>query len=154
MKLKYRRLTDEELEILKNEFVQYLVANGIDSDMWEKFKKEDPDKASIFVDLFSDVVLEKSLEKVEYLEHRTPSDLKLFYCGQDKMDLIALKSTSVDLTNLKDFTEEDFANVELFTASKNYDKKRELEIFELTQKGCEVTNHILYRLLEQFVKKD
>lgn len=154
MKLKYRRLTDEELDILKNEFVQYLVANGIDSEMWEKFKKDDPDKASIFVDLFSDIVLEKSLEKVEYLEHRTPTDLKLFYCGKDQIDLIALKSSKVDLTNMQEFSEEDFANVELFKASKEYKKKRELEVFELTQQGCEVTNHVLYRLLEQFVKKD
>lgn len=151
--MKYRRLSEEELEILKNEFIQYLVANGIDAQMWEKFKNEDPDKADIFVDLFSDIVLEKSLEKIQYLEHRTPTDLKLFYCGEDKMDLIALKSSKVDLTDLTDFTSEDIANVELYKASKEYSKKREVEIFELTQKGCEVTNHVLYRLLEQFVNK-
>jgi len=151
--MKYRRLSEEELEILKNEFIQYLVANGIDAQMWEKFKNEAPDKADIFVDLFSDIVLEKSLEKIQYLEHRTPTDLKLFYCGEDKMDLIALKSSKVDLTDLTDFTSEDIANVELYKASKEYSKKREVEIFELTQKGCEVTNHVLYRLLEQFVNK-
>lgn len=151
--MKYRRLSEEELELLKNEFIQYLVANGIDAQMWEKFKNEDPDKADIFVELFSDIVLEKSLEKIQYLEHRTPTDLKLFYCSEDKIDLIALKSSKVDLTNLTNFTSEDISNIELYKATKEYSKKREVEIFELTQKGCEVTNHVLYRLLEQFVNK-
>lgn len=151
--MSFRRLTVEELEELKEEFVQYLIANGIDANLWERFKKEDPEKADLFVQKFSQLVLEKSLEKVEYLEHRTPTDLKLFFCDKERIDLIALKSSTVDLTNLSSFSAEDFKEVELFTASKPYQKNREIELFEMTEKGCVITDHTLYLLLKQMANK-
>jgi hypothetical protein len=149
--LSFRKLTEDELEELKDEFVQYLVANGVDADLWEQYKKDELEKADLFVQQFSNLVLQKSLEKVEYLEHRTPSDLKLFYCGKEVIDLIALKSSVVDLTNLAEFNAEDFKNIEIFKATKPYTKKREVELFELTKKGCQITSHMLYDLLKQMV---
>ena len=149
--MSFRKLTEDELEELKDEFVQYLVANGVDADLWEHYKKDETEKAELFVQQFSNVVLQKSLEKVEYLEHRTPSDLKLFYCGKERIDLIALKSSVVDLTNMAEFNPEDFKNIEIFKASKPYTKKREVELFELTEKGCQITSHMLYDLLKQMV---
>ena len=147
--MSYRRLSEEELEELKEEFIQYLVANGIEAKLWEKFKKEDSEKADAFIAQFSEVVLEKALEKIEYLEHRTTTDLKLFFCGKEQMDLIALKSSTVDLTKISDFSEADFENIEVFKASKPYSKKREVELFEMTEKGCTVTTHTLFNLLKQ-----
>lgn len=149
--MSFRKLTEDELEELKEEFIQYLVANGVDSELWERFKKEEPEKAETFVQQFSNVVLQKSLEKVEYLEHRTPSDVKLFYCGKEKIDLIALKSSVVDLTNMSEFNADDFKDVEIFKASKPYAKNREVELFEMTEKGCQITSHTLYNLLKQMV---
>ena len=92
----FRKLTEDELEELKEEFVQYLVANGVDAELWEQLKKDEPEKSDLFVQQFSNVVFQKSLEKIEYLEHRTPSDVKLFHCGKETIDLIALKSSVVD----------------------------------------------------------
>ncbi len=149
--MEYRKLTNEELEELKEEFIQYLVSNGVDAEMWEKFKAEEPESADKLVEQFSQVILQKSLERIEYLEHRTPTDLKLFFCDKDKIDLIALKSTTVDLTNLSEFSADDFKNIEVFTASKKYSKQRELELFEMTEKGCLVTDHTLYRLIKQMI---
>lgn len=149
--MSFRTLSPDELEELKDEFVQYLIANGIDSDLWERFKSEDPDKADLFVQQFSQVVLKKSLEKVEYMEHRTPTDLKLFFCDKEKMELISLKSQVVDLTNMSSFSAEDFKNVEIFTASKPYQKDREVELYEMTNKGCVITDHTLFRLLKQMI---
>jgi len=53
----FRKLTEAELEELKEEFVQYLVANGVDADLWEQIKKDEPEKSNLFVQQFSDVVL-------------------------------------------------------------------------------------------------
>lgn len=149
--MSFRRLTDDELDELKEEFIQYLVSNGVDSDLWDRFKNEEPEKADLFVQQFSNVVLQKSLEKIEYLEHRTSTDLKLFFCGKETIDLIALKSSTVDLIKMSDFSAEDFKNVEIFKASKPYEKNREVELFELTEKGCEITSHTLYNLLKQMI---
>lgn len=147
----YRKLTEVELEELKEEFVQYLVANGVDADLWEQIKKDEPEKSNLFVQQFSDVVLQKSLEKIQYLEHRTSSDVKLFYCGKESIDLIALKSSVVDLTNMAEFNAEDFKNIEVFKATKSYSKNREVELFEMTEKGCQIVTHTLYDLLKQMV---
>ena len=38
--MKYRYLTDQELQILEKDFVQFLVANGIDNDEWVRVNKE------------------------------------------------------------------------------------------------------------------
>jgi len=147
----FRKLTEAELEELKEEFVQYLVANGVDADLWDQIKKDEPEKSNLFVQQFSDVVLQKSLEKIQYLEHRTSSDVKLFYCGKERIDLIALKSSVVDLTNMAEFNAEDFKNIEVFKATKSYSKNREVELFEMTEKGCQIATHTLYDLLKQMV---
>ena len=145
----FRKLTEDELEELKEEFVQYLVANGVDAPLWEQFKKDDPDKAELFLQQFSNIVIQKSLEKIEYLEHRTPSDLKLFYCGKETIDLIAIKSSFVDLTRMAEFNTKDFKDIEFFKATKSYSKNREVELFEMTEKGCQIASHGLYDLLKQ-----
>ena len=149
--MSFRKLTEDELEELKEEFVQYLVANGVDALLWEQLKKDESEKAEFFVQQFSNVVLQKSLEKIEYLEHRTPSDVKLFYCGKETIDLIALKSSVVDLTNMAEFNTEDFKDIEIFKATKPYSKNREIELFEMTEKGCQITSHTLYDLLKPMV---
>jgi hypothetical protein len=149
--LSFRKLTEDELEELKEEFVQYLVANGVDALLWEQLKKDEPEESELFIQQFSNVVLQKSLEKIEYLEHRTPSDVKLFYCGKETIDLIAIKSSVVDLTNMAEFNAEEFKNIEIFKANKPYSKNREVELFEMTEKGCQITTHTLYDLLKQMV---
>ena len=149
--MSFRKLTEDELEELKEEFVQYLVANGVDASLWEQLKKDESEKAEFFVQQFSNVVLQKSLEKIQYLEHLTPSDVKLFYCGKESIDLIALKSSVVDLTNLAEFNTEDFKDIEVFKATKPYSKNREVELFEMTEKGCQITSHTLYDLLKPMV---
>ena len=147
----FRKLTEDELEELKEEFVQYLVANGVDAVLWDQLKKDDTEKAEFFVQQFSNIVLRKSLEKIQYLEHRTPSDVKLFHCGKEAIDLIAIKSSVVDLTNMAEFKPEDFKNIEIFKATKPYSKNREVELFEMTEKGCQIASHTLYDLLKQMV---
>ena len=52
----FRKLTEDELEELKEEFVQYLVANGVDAELWEQLKKDEPEKSDLFVQQFSNVV--------------------------------------------------------------------------------------------------
>ena len=53
----------------------------------------------------------------------------------------------------KDPSAEDFKNIEIFKATKPYSKNREVELFEMTEKGCQITSHMLYDLLKQMVKK-
>ena len=82
---KFRRLTIDELEELKDEFINFLTVSGIYADDWQKILKEQPDSADTFIDNFSDLVFEKSLKKIKYLENKSDKDLKLFKCLDDKI---------------------------------------------------------------------
>ena len=48
-------------------------------------------------------------------------------------------------------SQEDFKNIEVFKATKSYSKNREVELFEMTEKGCQIATHTLYDLLKQMV---
>ena len=77
--VKYRRLSIEELEELEKEFIQFLAVNGIDAAKWQDLKQNQIEEANEFIDSFSDLVFGKSLEGVQYIEHRTASDYKIFF---------------------------------------------------------------------------
>ena len=56
--MKYRRLTLEELEPLENEFIDFLVVNGIIADDWRHLLAHDLEKSNQIIDAFSEVVFE------------------------------------------------------------------------------------------------
>ena len=155
--MKYRRLTDEELKELEKEFVNFLVSNTITADDWVKLKEFDPEKAEVLIELFSDVVLDKVLKKVQYIEHRGERDLIVFNCGKDEIELFGLtvsEELEVDLTNEASVismllnSEMLDGNVKSFKQTKAYTKEREVEIFEMIQSGCLITDDSIFNTLK------
>jgi hypothetical protein len=124
--MKYNRLPVEELEKLEKEFVDFLVVNGIIAEEWEKIKGFDKQKADAIIDQFSDVIWEGVLRKAKYLEKKEEDTVYLFKCDEDQI-------------HLKKVTDN-----ELLTASKPYNFKREDEIFDMVQQGCEISDGTLY----------
>ena len=99
---KYRALTTEELQELEREFVEYLVVNGITAEDWKKLRTDTPKKAEDILTLFSDVVFESILRKVDFLEKRMPHELMIFQCLKDRMVLVGITSSATDFTNQED----------------------------------------------------
>ena len=62
--MRFRNLTEIELEALSEELVQFLIVQGIDGDLWLEMNQKSPQKAIELVSLFSDTVLEKVYSKV------------------------------------------------------------------------------------------
>lgn len=151
METKYRLLTKEELETLQPEFIQYLSANGIDAEKWKEILAQDEQEMDLHIASFSDLVMQKSLENIKYIEHRSSTDLKLFNFEKAEAFLIALKSTTINLENLETLTSEQLKEIDLFKANKPYSKTREEEIFDLLNKGCVISKGALYYQLQQFV---
>lgn len=150
--LKYRRLNNDELKELEKEFIHFLAANGIDAPKWQQLKAEKIDEAEHFIDAFSNVVLEKSLSKINYIEHKTPTDYKVFFYDKDEAFFYGLKSQKIDLLQLDISSVEEVLktdNIQLLKASKKYTTTREQELFDMIQKGCSVTDHSFYLLLKQ-----
>ncbi len=155
----YRRLTSEELELLEKDLIQFLAANSITAEDWEKFKKEEPEKAMALIDRFSDIVFEKVLSKEIDLEHRSPKKLKFFRCEQERIRLMGLdlpESSDTDLTDpdafeaLMEDPAKGAAGAQLYSAEKPYQKEREEEIKEMLDQGCRLTEKKLFDLLERF----
>jgi len=156
--MKYRYLTDEELKLLEKDFIQFLVANGIDNDEWVRINKESKENALEIVGLFSDVVIEKALENVFYLEHRTPKSLKLFHCKKDQISLIGL---DIDEASSLDFTVKDSAenalttgtdSIKSYKTSKEYVGSRAEELFKMMDAGCYIVDGKFYNSLNHLRK--
>ena len=68
---KYRILTLEELDLLKKDFIEFLVVNGITGEDWEEIKLINPENRDKVVELFSEVVFTKILLQTNFLELKT-----------------------------------------------------------------------------------
>lgn len=158
--MKYRRLTIEELNDMENEFVRFLVSNGVTADDWEKIKVENPTKADGLINIFSDVVFDKVLEKVKYIEFRTPNDIKTFRCLEDKIELLGLRingPSNIDFTKgqplqdmliyIKNAPE---GSVQMYSAEKAYKESNpKKEIFDMLENGASISEGEIFEALLQ-----
>lgn len=147
MASKYRRLRLDELKELEREFIEFLAANSIIGPDWERITKYDPAKRDEMIDLFSDVVMNKVLDKINCLQFREPKDWKVFHLESDKIHLIGLKAPeegSIDLT--KKVTSDQLIDegVEIFEAEKAYSKARNEEVFDMIENGAQIIEEALY----------
>ena len=148
--MKYARLTREQFEELHQEFINFLATQSITADEWDDIKKNKPQVAEEELDIFSDLVWEGVLNKVEYLEHISPQQLMLFRISETHLDLIALKidSSAIDITSeygykwLQQNIQDD--SVTLYTSTKAIADDRNKDIFILIQQGATITKGQLF----------
>jgi len=158
--MKYRRLDVEELQEMEKEFVRFLATRSIPGPDWEKMKTTQPDRVNELLDEFSDLVFEKILTGINYLEMKTPSDLKTFKCGKEKIELLGISvegNSQIDFT--KDQTPEEMiaqfksssAQLKMYQAEKGYKGNRELELFSMMESGCLISEGGMFMMLRGVV---
>jgi hypothetical protein len=154
--IKYRRLTDEELKLLENDFVRFLAANSIQAQDWQKTKSDSPEKVDELLDVFSNTVLEKVYSKANYLLIVNPNEIHAFKMGKTSAQLIGVKFKDNNVNLLKDenlktllSSQESFLSLkpELFILEKKYDKPKAEEVFFLVNQGAEVVDKIWFEFL-------
>jgi len=151
--MKYARLTKEQFEELNEEFAVFLAAQSIDEKEWTRIKQEKPDLAEKELEVFSDFVWEKVLNKTEYLEHFSKDSLNLFKCNENDMERIVVKvnKEGVNLLNTTDFDwlldNSKDPRIEYLKGKKDYAANKNLEIFDLIQKGGVVSDGKLFEAL-------
>lgn len=154
---KYRLLTNQELVEMKTEFINYLVVNGITADDWKKLLAEEPTKAQEIVDLFSDVVFEKILRKVNFVLKQTKKQIVAFHCMEETIEmcgLIAGPDIDVDFTDHETISKliaNPIKGLETVHGEKPYGKVRELEIFEMTQQGGLISDGNVFNALKSIL---
>ena len=154
---KYRLLTNEELVEMKQDFVNYLVLNGITADEWKKLLEADPEKAQTIIDLFSDVVFEKILRSVNFVLRTSKKEIIAFHCMEESIEmcgLVAGKDLDVDFTDhevIASLIANPVHGLETIHAEKAYTKSRELEIFELTENGGLISDGNVFNALRSII---
>ena len=102
------------------------------------------------MNLFSDVVWDGVLKKVNYLEHFSSDNLNLFRCDAENIQRIVVTATKDDFDFLNDTDYKWFVenskddSIEYFKGQKPYLKERNLEIFELIEKGSVISKGDLF----------
>ena len=155
--MKYTRLTEEQFAELKDEFINFLATQSITAEEWLSIKANKPEVAEEELDVFSDLVWEGVLGKVEYLENISEQHMHLFHCAEKEMNLISVKvlNPDIDLNSEEGFTwfrknwQSDF--VEYLTASKAYSSDHNLDKFELIKKGSIITKGALYQWFDEVI---
>lgn len=157
--MKYSRLTKEQFEELQQEFINFLATQSITGKEWINIKANKPEVAEQELDVFSDLIWEGVLSKVQYLEHISPQQMHLFHCTDKHMRLIALKikASDIDITTKEgyDWFRDNLMSddIEFFTAKKDYSDKKNQDKFKLIQEGASITKGQLYQYFETLVSK-
>ena len=155
--MKYSRLTKEQFEELHQEFINFLATQSITGEEWDNIKTNKPEVAEQELDVFSDLIWEGVLSKIEYLEHISPQQMHLFQCTEKHMRLIALKvkNSDIDITTKEgyDWFRSNLLSdeVEFFTAKKDYSEDKSSDKFKLIQEGANITKGQLYQYFEDLV---
>ena len=147
--MKYRQLTKEQFESLHHEFAQFLATQKIDVKEWKEIKESRPELAEEELNLFSDLVWEDVLNKVNYLEHFSKNSVNLFKTEESSISRIVVQvNQEIDLLSQEGYewllkNPNDDA-VEYFKGTKNYSLERNKEIFDLIEKGSQISRGELF----------
>ncbi len=152
--MKYKLLESAELKELENEFIHFLSSAQITATDWEKMKIDKIQEANELIAVFSDLVYEKVMNKIEFLEFRDNKSLNIFHFMEDKIVLVGLRvkeNSSLDLLNENVFdqwNQSNMSSVTLVKTEKQYVNEKGEEVFELMQTGCYITDERLFNVLK------
>ena len=159
--MKFRVLTTEELEPLKDDFIKFLSANTITGDDWASIKKNKPEEAETLLAMFCDIVWEKSLEKINFLEHRDEKYLKVFRCGEKKIEMVGFAVLAENAPSLLvDETFEKLGSGDLkfsdlkaeFYTSEKVSDNIIMEKFKMMEEGCVPCEEAYFYGIKSLVK--
>jgi len=156
--MKYRQLTKEQFFELHEEFSKFLATQQIDVKEWETIKLNKPEVAEEELNVFSDLVWEGVLTKVDYLEHISNQHINLFKCNSKEIIRIYIKlnDKNKSFLNAEDFNwfQKNPLNdsLEYFKAAKKYSIERNVEIFDLIEKGSEISKGELFNATSSLIQ--
>jgi hypothetical protein len=108
------------------------------------------------MNIFSDVVWDDVLTKTAYIEHFSEKYVNLFKCEDDEIHRIAIKITrDINLLEQKGFEwlmqNALDTSVEIFKGTKPYNSERNLEVFDLIEKGGSISKGEIFQYFNTLV---
>ncbi|MDX1349299.1 MAG: DUF6495 family protein [Putridiphycobacter sp.] len=148
---KYRKLNKAELITFEQEFVSFLVVNGITADQWVDLKEKDKEKAEAIIEQFSDVIFESILRKTIFIDHMSSKSIKCFQCLEEEIVLVGLDAKEdsdinfVGEQSIASIILNQSSQLSVYTTKKPYAKVREQEMFDMVSKGAVLSKGELFK---------
>ncbi|MEY5000234.1 MAG: hypothetical protein RLZZ211_270 [Bacteroidota bacterium] len=140
--LKFRSLTPTELTELETEFKQFLILNELYDAEWRKLASEDPQKAQGFIDLFSNIVLEKVYNNLPGLVHIGENFISVFELHTDPWQLYHFqlkdkaKFALATSENFLKIIQNNWSELAMHKGSKKSSEHKSTEVYQLLCKGA------------------
>lgn len=140
--MKYKQLTSDQLNEMHKEFALFLATQKIDADKWQDIKDTNPEMVEEEIKLFSDLVWDKVLGKINYLTNFLDNSLNLFRFDNEQIHRIVIKCSkkNFDFSKKEDYKwfleNSKDTSLSYFKGQKTYFKEQNIEKFELIEKGC------------------
>jgi hypothetical protein len=157
--MKYARLTKEQLEELHPEFITFLATQSIDKIEWDDIKKNRPHVAEQEIDLFSDVIWDKALTNVTYIDHFSKNYIFLFKCVDQVVFSWVVKTNNPQI----DFVSADgihwladnlFSDdVEITRGRKDISDNRNSALFDIIKQGGIISKGELFNKLDNLINQ-
>ncbi len=157
--MKYTRLTKEQLEELHPEFITFLASQSIDKQEWDELKEKSPKVAEQEIDVFSDMIWDRAMTNVSYIDHFSEQFIFLFRCESDMVYSYVIKSFNASISFLTEkginWLSENIAGneIEIQQGKKNITQDRNGALFQIIKQGGIISKGELYTKLETLLNQ-
>ncbi len=148
---KYRTLSNTELKEFEEEFISFLVVNGIEVKQWEALKADNKEKAEGIIDQFSDVIFESIFRKTLFIDHVSSKSIKCFQFLAKEIVLVGLDANENSEINflgeqtLDSIIINNSDDLQIYQTKKKYAKVREMEMFDMVNRGANLSKGKLFK---------
>ena len=152
--MKYARLTKEQLEELHPEFITFLATQSIDKNEWDDLKENKPEIAEQEIDVFSDMIWERALTNVSYIDHFSRNYIFLFKCVGATVFSYVINATSNEINFLSqegiNWLSENMSSDEVVIqkGKKDISDDRNGSLFEIIKQGGLISIGELFNKLD------
>jgi hypothetical protein len=136
-----------------------LATQSVDKIEWDDIKKNRPHLAEQEIDLFSDVIWDKALTNVSYIDHFSKNYIFLFKCIDEVVFSWVVKTNNPQI----DFVSADgihwladnlFSNdVEITKGRKDISENRNIALFEIIKQGGIISKGELFNKLDSLINQ-
>ena len=156
--MKYTRLTKEQLEELHPEFITFLATQTIDKKEWDDLKTNKPEIALQEIDVFSDLIWDKAITNVRFIDHFSKNHIFLFKCHDELLESLIIQTSNEEIDFFTTEGLEWLGNnlfsdvVTIQTGKKEVAENRNEEVFKIIQNGGIISKGELYIKLTALIK--
>ena len=144
--------------MVEDDFSNFLYDNGFSHFEWTVLLDQYSESALSMVGKYSDMIFDRLVKNVKYLEFRSKKHLKAIECHTDHIVAIGIEvpdKSQIDLTNISSLKEIKTTDRQPYKCSKEirpYNTDRDHEIFDLIEAGCYVVDESVFNQLKSLRK--